>query len=158
MRTMWLALAISIALGGAARAETDGDVKAFVAKAVKSWETMDLKKIEPYYAADSELVWFDVAPMKYATWAEYKEGVQKAFFEPNKALRMKMGDDFKVHMKGTLAITTFTFGVDITPKQGKDMHLDGRWTMVLEKRKSGWIAIHEHVSVPLAPPPPPATN
>jgi ketosteroid isomerase-like protein len=27
--------------------------------------------------------------------------------------------------------------------------LDGRWTMVLEKRVHGWIVVHEHVSAPL---------
>lgn len=153
MRKIWLALAIGAALTGPARADTDGDVKAFVTKAMQSWATMDIKKIEPYYAGDTPLAWFDVAPMKFATWAEYKEGVQKGFFEPNKALRLKMNDDLAVHVKGAMAAATFTFSVDITPKQGKEMHLDGRWTMVLEKRKGGWLVIHEHASAPLPPPP-----
>ncbi|PYT82957.1 MAG: hypothetical protein DMG40_04885 [Acidobacteria bacterium] len=42
-----------------------------------------------------------------------------------------------------------TFAADITAKQGATSHLDGRWTMVLEKRAKGWVVVHEHVSAPL---------
>jgi len=34
-------------------------------------------------------------------------------------------------------------------KQGNSSHLDGRWTLILEQHKAGWVAVHEHVSVPL---------
>jgi ketosteroid isomerase-like protein len=39
--------------------------------------------------------------------------------------------------------------LDITSKQDVTTHLNGRWTMVLEKRPQGWIVVHEHVSAPL---------
>ena len=35
-------------------------------------------------------------------------------------------------------------------KQGAGSHLDGRWTLIREQRKGGWVVVHEHVSVPLA--------
>jgi ketosteroid isomerase-like protein len=82
-------------------------------------------------------------------WAEYRVGVQKALFEPNTSIKLKVNDDLGVHSRGNLAWATFTFGADITSKQGATSHLDGRWTMVLEKRAKGWIVVHEHVSAPL---------
>ena len=90
--------------------QSEQELRALVAKIVASWETFDLSKIEPYYAADADLAYFDLAPFAWAT---------------------------------------FTFGADITTKQGSTSHLDGRWTMVLEKRAKGWIVVHEHVSAPL---------
>lgn len=120
-----------------------------VPKIVASWETFNFAKIEPYYAADADLTYFDLAPLKYNNWAEYRAGAQKGLFEPNTSMKLKMNDDLRVHSRGNLAWATFTFGADITPKQGATSHLDGRWTMVLEKRAKGWIVVHEHVSAPL---------
>jgi len=60
-----------------------------------------------------------------------------------------VNDDLGVHSRGNLAWATFTFGADITNKQGSASHLDGRWTMIFEKRAKGWIVVHEHVSAPL---------
>ena len=120
-----------------------------VPKIVASWETFDLAKIEPYYAKDADLTYFDLAPLKYNNWADYRATVPKVLFEPNTSLKLKVNDDLRVHSRGSLAWATFTFGADMTTKQGAASHLDGRWTMVLEKRGQGWIVVHEHVSAPL---------
>lgn len=124
-------------------------LRTFVPKVVASWETKDISKIEPYYAADADFAYFDLMPMKYNNWAEYRVGVQKALFEPNRSIKLRLNDDLGVHRRGTLAWATVTFGADIVNKQGAASHLDGRWTMVLEKRANGWIVVHEHVSAPL---------
>ena len=129
--------------------QTDQELHALVPKIVASWETFDLSKIEPYYAADADLTYFDLAPLKYNNWAEYRATVPKVLFEPNTSLKLKINDDLRVHSRGKFAWATFTFGADITSKQGAASHLDGRWTMILEKRAKGWIVVHEHVSAPL---------
>ena len=138
----------SISRGAAGDAEETA-LRAFVPKAIASWETFDLAKIEPYYAKDADFAYFDLTPLKYNNWAEYREGVQKAVFEPNQSLKIKLNDDLGVHRRGSLAWATVTFGADIVNKQGASSHMNGRWTMVLEKRRNGWIVVHEHVSVPL---------
>ena len=129
--------------------QTEQELRALVPKIVASWETMDLSKIEPYYASDADLAFFDLAPLKYNNWAEYRAGAQKVLFEPNTSIKAKINDDLRVHSRGKFAWATFTFGADITNKQGATTHLDARWTMVLEKRAKGWIVVHEHVSTPL---------
>lgn len=129
--------------------QSEQTLRELVPKIVASWETFDLAKIEPYYAKDADLTYFDLAPLKYNNWADYRATVPKVLFEPNTSLKLKVNDDLRVHSRGSLAWATFTFGADMTTKQGAASHLDGRWTMVLEKRGQGWIVVHEHVSAPL---------
>ena len=124
-------------------------LRALVPKVIASWETLDISKIEPNYAADADFAYFDLAPMKYNNWAEYRVGALKALFEPNRSIKLRLNDDLGVHRRGSLAWATVTFGADIVSKQGAASRLDGRWTMVLEKRAHRWIVVHEHVSAPL---------
>ena len=130
--------------------QSEQALRDLVPRIVASWETFDLAKIEPYYATDPDLTYFDLAPLKYDNWAEYRATVPKVLFEPNSSLKLKVNDDLRVHSRGSLAWATFTFGADITNKQGATSHLDGRWTMILEKRGKGWVVVHEHVSAPLS--------
>jgi ketosteroid isomerase-like protein len=143
-------LALILTVLPAVRADQEGDnLKALVPKILAAWGTLDITKVEPYYAKDADFTYFDLTPMKYNNWQEYRETVQKAFFQPNRSVTIKANDDLRAHHRGSLAWVTFTFAMDITPKQGANEHLDGRWTMVLEKRPAGWIVVHEHLSVPL---------
>jgi ketosteroid isomerase-like protein len=123
-------------------------LRVLVPKIVAAWGTLDISKVDPYYAADADFAYFDVLPMKYNNWKEYREGVQKALFEPNRSIEAKI-DDLRIHWRGSLAWATFTVALDLVSKQGAPSHLNARWTMVLEKRTKGWIVVHEHVSVPL---------
>jgi ketosteroid isomerase-like protein len=151
-----LAIAISVGLAvtavsrsAAAADSEEAALRALVPKVIAYWESLDITKVEPYYAADADFAYFDLAPMKYNNWAEYRAGAQKALFEPNQSIKIKLNDDLGVHRRGSLAWATVTFGADLVNKQGASSHLNGRWTMVLEKRAHGWIVVHEHVSVPL---------
>lgn len=146
-----LILGAVISLAAAAPVDKEDEaLRALVPKIVASWATMDITKVEPYYAKDPDFTYFDVAPMKYDNWKEYREGAPKALFEPNRSIAPKLNNDLRVHHRGALAWATFTFGMDIVSKAGATSHFDGRWTMVLEKGPQGWIVVHEHVSAPLS--------
>ena len=155
MRQLWaLSICTATAVIFALSMQSHGQqseqaLRTLVPRIVASWETFDLAKIDPYYAADPDLTYFDLAPLKYNDWAEYRATAPKVLFEPNSSLKLKVNDDLRVHSRGSLAWATFTFGADITSKQGATSHLDGRWTMILEKRAKRWIVVHEHVSAPL---------
>jgi ketosteroid isomerase-like protein len=144
-----MAIGVGIAKNAAAADAEETALRTFVPKAIASWESMDIAKVEPYYAKDADFAYFDLTPMKYNNWAEYRAGVQNAVFAPNQSLKITLNDDLGVHRRGALAWATVTFGADLVSKQGANTHLNGRWTMVLEKRAGGWIVVHEHVSVPL---------
>jgi ketosteroid isomerase-like protein len=139
-----------LTISQAAADSEEAALRMLVPKIIASWESLDISKIEPNYAADSDLAYFDLVPMKYNNWTEYRVGVQKALFEPNQSIKLRLNDDLGVHRRGSLAWATVTFGADIVSKQGAASHLDGRWTMVLEKRARGWTVVHEHVSAPLS--------
>ena len=148
--SIWTATAIIFVVSMRSHGQqSEQALRTLVPRIVASWETFDLAKIEPYYATDPDLTYFDLAPLKYNNWAEYRATAPKVLFEPNSSLQLKVNDDLRVHSRGSLAWATFTFGADITTKQGATSHLDGRWTMILEKRAKGWIVVHEHVSAPL---------
>ena len=155
-RLMISGLAMVLMAGPAAltipRAGADSEeakLRTLVPEIIGSWGSLDITKIEPYYAADAGFAYFDIVPMKYNNWAEYRAGVQKALFEPNSSIKLRLNDDLAVHRRGSLAWATVTFGAELVSKQGAASHLDGRWTMVLEKRAHGWMVVHEHVSAPL---------
>jgi ketosteroid isomerase-like protein len=148
--SIWTATAIIFVVSMQSHGQqSEQALRTLVPRIVASWETFDLAKIEPYYATDPDLTYFDLAPLKYNNWAEYRATAPKVLFEPNSSLQLKVNDDLRLHSRGSLAWATFTFGADITNKQGATSHLDGRWTMILEKRAKGWIVVHEHVSAPL---------
>jgi ketosteroid isomerase-like protein len=149
LTTGLIAMLAVMTLSKAAENSEEEALRTLVPKVIASWESMDISKIEPNYAADADFAYFDLVPMKYNNWAEYRVGVQKALFEPNRSIKLRLNDDLGVHRRGSLAWATVTFGADIVNKQGAASHLDGRWTMVLEKRAHGWIIVHEHVSAPL---------
>ena len=141
MRKLWtlsflIGLAVIFIVAMQSQGEqSDEALRELVPRIVASWETFDLAKIEPYYATDPDLTYFDLAPLKYDNWAEYRATVPKSCSS--------------VHSRGSLGWVTFTFGADMTTKQGATSHLVGRWTMILEKRGKGWVVVHEHVSAPL---------
>jgi len=57
-------------------------LRGLVPKVITSWESFDITKIERYYAADADFAYFDLAPMKYNNWAEYRAGVQSSLWSP----------------------------------------------------------------------------
>jgi ketosteroid isomerase-like protein len=149
LTTVIASLLLAITPFQAASADREEEtLRVLVPKIVAAWGTLDISQVEPYYATDPDFAYFDIAPMKYNNWKEYREGVQKALFEPNRSIEAKI-DDLRIHRRGSLAWATFTAALDIVSKQGASSHINARWTMVLEKRANGWIVVHEHVSAPL---------
>src|SRR2546428_10399206 len=63
----------------------------------------------------------------YANWAEYRAGVQKMFFEPNRSLKFTMKDDLRVHRRGALGSGPFPFVDDVVGQEEHNPHLVGRW-------------------------------
>jgi len=129
------------------------DLRDTIQKIARAWESMDVRQVAPYYAGDPGLAFFDVAPLKYSGWEAYRAGVQKFVFEPNRSLKLALNDDLAIHPRGDFAWATVTFRADLESKTGERSRLDGRWTMLLERREGRWLVVHEHVSVPLAGPP-----
>jgi ketosteroid isomerase-like protein len=149
-----LAILLLIVPGGFAQAQSTksgAPDKALMQQVLDAWSTMDPKTAVVYYSTSPDNVYFDIAPLKYNGWSEYEKGVMQVFAEYS-SLKLTVNDDVRVHHNGKLVWATATFHLDGTHKDGSKDNTDGRWTAVWEKSGGKWLIVHEHVSLPAAPP------
>jgi ketosteroid isomerase-like protein len=128
------------------------DFKARMQALFEAWSALDPARAAPFYAKDADLDFYDIAPMKYHGWSEYAEGV-KTQFAPFASAKFTVGEDVRTHQAGKTAWGTATWHGELLKKDGGKQALDGRYTCVWENRGNEWLVVHEHMSVPLGPPP-----
>jgi ketosteroid isomerase-like protein len=75
-------------------------------------------------------------------------GVKEGFANV-KSITFSANDDAVVHHAGKLAWGTTTIKTVITDKAGKVTNVNGRWTIVWEKKGENWVIVHDHVSAPM---------
>src|SRR5262249_4804324 len=97
---------------------------------------------------DAGLMFFDIAPLKYDSWAEYAKGVQ-AILDQHQSIKLTRNNDTKIHRAGNTVWATSTIAAELVMKaDGKRMTPTLRWTVIFEKRGKDWLIVHEHVSMP----------
>jgi ketosteroid isomerase-like protein len=126
----------------------DREFKTLIDRYYSAWTSLDPNNAAPLYAKDADLVFYDIAPLKYTGWAEYDQGVRKMFsgFE---SLKLTANNDLSVTRRGNVAWTSVTFHISAKLKNGSPMEADGRHTVIWERRDGKWLIVHEHVSAPL---------
>jgi uncharacterized protein (TIGR02246 family) len=127
----------------------EAEFKALIDRYYAAWSAMDVEKAGEFYAKDADLIFFDIAPLQYKGWTQYKEGVKKAFFDNITSGKLTPNNNLKVSRHGDTAWTVVTFHLSATPKAGGSMEIDARHTAIWEKRGGKWLIVHEHVSAPL---------
>lgn len=126
----------------------DAEFSSLIEQYYAAWNTGNPDNAAPLYAKDPGLVFYDITPLKYNGWDEYREGVKKVFRQFS-SLKITPHEDLRVTRRGNLAWTTVTFHLSGVPKAGGAMELDGRHTVIWEKRRGKWLIVHEHFSAPL---------
>ena len=114
-----------------------------------AWSTLNPDNAAKFYAKDADIDFFDIAPLKYKSWSEYRAGVIKAFTEPMLSGKLTPNDDVKINRRGNIVWTTLTFHLSAKPKVGQPLEVECRHTAIWEKRGTKWLIVHEHVSAPL---------
>ncbi|MGC1617231.1 MAG: nuclear transport factor 2 family protein [Candidatus Acidiferrum sp.] len=157
-RWRWL-LYVALALAGGlltfagARAEQKASDDATFRKIIDAycaaWSTGNADAPARFYSKEKGLVFYDVAPFAYHSWKEYHDGVQKEFFDNMVSGTLTAGKDLKVSRHGSVAWTTVPMHLSEKTKDGKDVEIDIRYTGIWERRASGWVLVHEHLSAPL---------
>lgn len=124
---------------------------ALMQKIIAAWNTDDPANAARFYDKSSDDVFFDITPLEYRGWAAYEAGVKQQFagFEN---LKFKLNNDEKVHHAGSTAWATATWEADGKMKNGNKVSLEGRWTVIWEKKAGKWLIVHEHFSAPWIPP------
>ena len=122
---------------------------ALIKRYYTAWSTLNPDNAAPLYAKDVDLVFYDIAPLKYGGWQEYSDMFKKSMAPGFSSLTLTPNNDVKVKRSGNLAVTTLTFRLSAKQKDGAPVEFDGRHTIVWEKRGGHWLIIHEHVSKPI---------
>lgn len=132
--------------------QAEPDFAGLIDKYYAAWNTSNPDNAAPLYAKNPDLVFYDVAPLKYEGWAAYDKGV-RAVLGSFASFTLTRSSDLRVTRRGDVAWTTVTFRMSATPKGGAPTELEGRHTVIWEQRGVEWLIVHEHVSAPLAPTP-----
>lgn len=129
------------------RAASGGPDKALMQKIWDGWSTLDVSNVNQFYATGPH-VFFDIAPLKYASWDEYQKGVVNVIAD-FKTAKFTVNDDVELHPAGQYVWGTSTVKEDATMKSGKHEMGTFRWTVVFEKQNGKWLIVHEHISAPM---------
>jgi len=153
MRNLAVVVALLVVLGSAMPASAKGGTvdKAYLQEILDTWSSFDLNKAGQYYVQGPGHLFFDIMPLKYNSWDEYKAGVQP-LLKQYSSFKFKINDDLEIHPAGNLTWIVATLDVDTTTAGGEKQPLVMRWTAVFEKQGGRWIIQHEHVSVPMSAP------
>ncbi len=120
--------------------------KAYLQKMWDGWSTLDPANVAQFYAPGPH-TFFDIAPLKYSSWDEYRKTVVQVLAD-FKTAKFTVNDDAELHPAGNYVWGTATVKQEVTHKNGKIDMGNFRWTVVLEKQNGKWLIVHEHVSVP----------
>jgi uncharacterized protein (TIGR02246 family) len=128
----------------------DGDdFNELVKRYYTAWNTLNPDNAAPLYARDADLIFFDIAPLKYSNWQEYSDNFKKNVAPGFTSLTLAPNNDVRTTRRGNMALTTLTFRLSAKQKDGSALDFDCRHTIVWEKRRGHWLIVHEHISKPL---------
>ncbi len=149
-RLLIVALVVSaLYLPALAQKKGGDDFNDLIRRYYSAWNTLNPDNASFLYAQDADLVFFDIVPLKYSGWPEYRDNFKKNVAPGFSTLTLTPNNDVKVTRRGNIALTTLTFHLSAKQKDGTPMEFDCRHTIVWEKRGGQWLIIHEHVSKPL---------
>lgn len=131
------------------KASDDAAFRKLIDAYCAAWSTANADNAARFYAKEEGLVFYDVTPFSYHGWKEYHEGVKAALFDNMASGTLTAGKDLRVRRHGTVAWTTVSMHLSEKTKDGKDLETDIRYTGIWEKRNTGWLLVHEHLSAPL---------
>ena len=132
-------------------AATSAVDKAYLQSIWDGWTAADLDKQAQFYAQGAGHLFFDVAPLKYTSWDDYKAGVAPSLKDAPK-VTYTLSDDIQIHPEGKITWVDGTLEMGGTTPQGQKESIPLRWTAVLEEQNGRWVIVHEHVSAPAEPP------
>ena len=145
-------IAVSLLLAGVAVAKDSksGTLdKAYIQAYWDGWASGNLEAQGKYFVQGPGHLFFDITPLKYNSWDEYKAGVSPVLSSFSN-MKFTLNDDLQIHEAGKTAWVVGTINLSAKDAKGQPTNMVLRWTAILEKQGDHWIIQHEHVSVPMA--------
>ncbi len=147
---LWAELSTRMPSDGAGCCMCDATFRKLVDNFCAAWSTGNAEAPGKFYAKDSGLVFYDVAPFSYHGWKEFHDGVQKEFLDNASEIKLTAGKDLRVTRRGMIAWTIVPMHLMEKSKNGKTTEMDLRYTGIWEKRGASWVLVHDHLSAPTA--------
>src|ERR1700690_3238077 len=85
--------------------------RALMDKIWAGWSTLNPDNVAGFYAKGNH-TFFDIAPLKYASWDEYQDGVKKELAD-YKTATCTVNDDSQIHPAGDTTWATATVKCDM---------------------------------------------
>lgn len=140
----------TLSLSVFAQKKSADDFNDLIKRYYAAWNTLNPDNASFLYAQDADLIFFDIAPLKYSGgWKEYRDNFKKNVGPGFSSLVLTPSNDVKITRRGNMALTTLTFHLSAKQKDGTALDFDARHSIVWEKRNGQWLIIHEHISNPL---------
>ena len=115
-----------------------------------AWSSGNPDNAAKFYAKDSDLIFYDLAPFSYKGWKEYNESTKDLFAGNVESLSLTADKDLKTVRHGNIAWTTVSMHALAKMKNGSTLDTPVRYTGIWEKRGKTWVLVHEHLSAPIA--------
>jgi ketosteroid isomerase-like protein len=156
-RYQWLlyvvfAFVVALLTFAGARAQTkatdDANFRKLIDGYCAAWSSGNPDNAAKYYAKDSDLTFYDLAPFSYTGWKEYEEGTHDLLESSVESLSLTADKDLKVTRRGNVAWTTVSMHAFAKLKNGNTLDTPVRYTGIWEKRGASWLLVHEHLSAP----------
>src|SRR5260370_8098272 len=132
------------------KATDDATFRKVVDSFCAAWSTGTAEAPAKFYAKDSGLVFYDVAPFAYHGWKEFHDGVQKEFLDNASEIKLTAGKDLRVTRRGVIGWTIVPMHLMGKTKKGKNTKMDPRDTGNWGKRGARSLPVHNPPPLPPA--------
>lgn len=106
----------------------DVEFKRLVERTYGAWNTIKSPAVAKFYAQDADFVIYDVLPLKYEGWNDFKSGIQRDLFDRLNRFQLTANDDLHATRQGDLVWATFTYHLSAQLKDGTPLEVEGRQT------------------------------
>src|SRR5713226_1830873 len=112
-------IASTLCLPTLAQKKSEDDFNDLIKRYYAAWNTLNPDNASFLYAQDADLVFFDIAPLKYSGgWREYRDNFKKNVAPGFSSLVLTPSNAVKITRRGNLALTTLTFHLLAKQKDG----------------------------------------
>lgn len=119
---------------------------AYLHQLIAGWNQLKPEIMTQYYL-QGQHTFFDLVPLKFNNWQEYRDGVAEVL-KNYKSFKLTVNDDAEINHDGNVAWSSATLEKDAVTITGERQTGTVRWSAVFQKIDGKWLIVHEHTSAP----------
>jgi uncharacterized protein (TIGR02246 family) len=129
--------------------DSEAEIRQLLDRWAKAFRAKDLNGVMAIYEPGQALVAYDIVPpLQYSGYDAYKKDYQEFFDQFQGPLGVEY-PDIKIVAGDTVAFSRGLERITGTLKNGRKLDTWVRFTECYRKTNGRWLAIHDHISVPV---------